>query len=205
MRLTKMLSFVFISAFLFAFMPFFLSAQEGQEQTEGESGEQNQDRQQSQQEESRQGNTVPSGVDGYVQIQRVGATAWRIVDSGGDGVYARPEMSRVYMEVDGEYYIDVSRVNSEVYPLDIRSRTGDVLMSQRENAETPEIEGVNSSVDQDGVRFTLNENLAQRIAFFRAAPYPEMVGFISPVAADTGEGEGSAGEQSGGEEAQTEG
>jgi hypothetical protein len=37
------------------------------------------------------------------------------------------------------------------------------------------------SVSDDGIRFTLSEALADRISMFRAAPYPQMVGFISPV------------------------
>lgn len=138
---------------------------------------------------------IPSDVAGYISLDSSGTEALRIVDSGGDGVYARPEMSTVYLDVGLEYYIDLSKIDSEWLPLDIKGRRGEILISQREDLETFAGEEINASVEEDGIRFVLTEELAEKIAIFRAAPYPQMVGFIAPVFENEGPQEENEGPQ----------
>lgn len=142
-------------------------------------------------------NTVPSGVDGHVILDNQSTSGWSIIESGGEGVYVKAGMSRIYFEVGGEYYLDLSNLDHEQIPVDIRSDSGDIIISQRD-IETPEVEGANISADEDGIRFIMNEDLAERISIFRAAPYPQMVGFISAVNPEA-EQEADSDEQEGGE------
>lgn len=135
-------------------------------------------------EEADSGSAIPSGVDGYISLDNNSTESWRIIDFGGEGVYVSTGGLTVQLEVDREYYIDLSNVNSEMFPMDIKNGRGDVLISQREDIDTVEIEGIDASVDEEGIRFILNEELAQEISIFRAAPYPAMVGFLSAVVVD---------------------
>ncbi|MFW6362097.1 MAG: hypothetical protein ACOC2R_10135, partial [Spirochaetota bacterium] len=123
---------------------------------------------------------VPGGVDGHVILDNQSTSGWSVIESGGEGVYTKAAMSRIYFEVGGEYYIDLSNLDNEQFSVDIRSRDGTVIATQRD-IETTEIEGANISADEDGIRFTMNEELAERMAMFRASHYPQMVGFISAV------------------------
>ncbi|MFO7849576.1 MAG: hypothetical protein R6V67_06425 [Spirochaetia bacterium] len=142
--------------------------------------------QEDEEEEEDSAAEIPSGVDGHLMLNNAGNEMWRVVDTGGDGVYIGSNMSTVYLDVGQEYYIDLSEVDSERYPLDIKSHSGEVLISQREDIETTAGEEVNASVEEDGIRFVLTEELAKEISMFRAAPYPQMVGFFSVQLEDEG-------------------
>ncbi|MFP4180470.1 MAG: hypothetical protein ACLFQW_04090 [Spirochaetaceae bacterium] len=127
---------------------------------------------------------IPSDVDGYMRLDNSGNDSLRIIDTGGDGVYARSDTSTVYLDVGQEYYIDLSNIDSERFPLDIKNRRGEILISQRDDIDKAEIEGIEASVEEEGIRFVLTEELAKEISIFRAASYPQMVGFFSPVLED---------------------
>ncbi len=124
---------------------------------------------------------VPAGADGYVQLVAVDRQDWRIVDYGGEGVYTSRGEASFHLLEGNEYYLDLSEVDSDHYPIDVVSADGTVLLSQREDVVTSETEGVNAEADEDGISFVLTEELSDRVAMFRAAPYPAMVGFISTV------------------------
>ncbi|MFP4012260.1 MAG: hypothetical protein ACLFUM_11195 [Spirochaetaceae bacterium] len=128
-----------------------------------------------------QEDNVPSSADGYIRLNAVDRDNWQIVEFGGEGVYPSTGQSSIYLLEGNEYYFDLSEVDSEHFPVDIVSTDGTVLLSQREDAVTQETEGVNASADEDGISFTLTEELAERIARFRASSYPGMVGFISTL------------------------
>ena len=179
--------------------------QPAQDQPAQQQGQQQDGPAQQQEEEQGPGysNTVPSGVDGHVILAASGTMGWNFLESGGEGVYAKPTLSRIYFEIGGEYYLDLSNLDTAQFPIDIRDGNGNVIISQRD-VETPRIEGANVSVSDDGIRFTLSEALAERISMFRAAPYPQMVVFVSPVEpepqpAQEGQGDGQEGDTTSGE------
>lgn len=192
-----------MSIFIFAAFPVISQENQGNNQ-QNQTDRQGQDQQSQEEQGPAYSNTVPSGVDGHVILDNLSTVGWKIIESGGEGVYAKPAMSRVYFDIGGEYYIDLSNLDPAQFPVDIRSGGGEVIISQRD-IETPDIEGANISVSDDGIRFTMNENLAGRVSMFRAAPYPQMVGFISPVSAEaaesgqSGSGEGQGDTEGGGQ------
>ncbi|MFO8065218.1 MAG: hypothetical protein ACQETQ_09835 [Spirochaetota bacterium] len=128
-----------------------------------------------------EGGDIPSGVDGYVSFNAIEGEEWQVIDFEGEGISTATGQASFRLEVGGDYYFDLSNVDSERYPLDIISSNGKLLLSQREDAVTSDLDGVDSSADEDGVRFVLTEDLAEQISRFRAATYPQMYGFISAV------------------------
>ncbi|MFP4151295.1 MAG: hypothetical protein ACLFR8_01480 [Alkalispirochaeta sp.] len=125
----------------------------------------------------------PAGVDGTVAIRNVSIQGWRIVSVGGDGVRKGGADATVYLEVGGRYHFDLSEIDSERFPVDFRGPRGEVLFSQNGETELA-VDGVDLETDDDGVQFTLTPDLADRLAFFRAAPYPQMVGIVAPYTVD---------------------
>ena len=162
-----------------------------------------------QQEVSREAR-LPNGVDGSVKLLNVDNSEWRIVDAAGEGAQPALGGSLVRLRTGGRYHFDLSSVDSETLPLDIRSLNGRVLISQREGAGELDIEGVDPEADADGISFTLTEELAGQIASFRATPYPGMVGFVSSVSPEsdngeqTNQGESEENQSAGDESEQTE-
>ncbi|MFP4566103.1 MAG: hypothetical protein ACLFNX_06335 [Spirochaetaceae bacterium] len=140
---------------------------------------------------------VPEGVDGYIQLIAVDREDWRVVDYGGEGVYTSRGQASIHLLEGNEYYLDLSEVDSEHYPLDVVGTDGTVLLSQREDAVTSDTEGVNAEADEDGISFVLTEELAERITMFRATPYPAMFGFITAVSEEEDEQEGEQEEEEG--------
>lgn len=179
--------FIITLIFILLSLAFPLFAQEEGEDVQNQNGQETEENQSS--ESPAYSSTVPSGVDGYVILGKTSTIGWKMLDAGGDGVYVKPAMSRIYFEVGREYYIDLSNLDSAQFPLDIKSGSGDILLTQREKVSGKELEGVNASISDDGVRFTLSQSLAGRISMLRAAPYPEMVIFVMPVSEDNAEDE----------------
>lgn len=146
---------------------------------------------------------MPSGVDAQFTLSSTGTGEWTISSSQGSGIYADPTAAMVYLRVGGRYRVNLSGIDSEVLPVELRAMNGAVLVSQRENVETPDLGDANPEVGSEGIRFTLTESLAERLTYFRAVPYPGMVGFIrvtggAQQAAAEGDG-GQAGQAGGGE------
>ncbi len=124
---------------------------------------------------------LPGGVDGAVKLLNVGNSEWRIIDVAGDGAQSGLGGSVMRLRVGGRYHIDLRSVDSTVLPLDLRSVSGGILISQRDGVGTLSINGVDPQVSGEGISFTLTQELSERIASYRAAPYPAMVGFISVI------------------------
>ncbi len=130
-------------------------------------------------EQQQQEREIPSGVDGWVALENIGRHEWRIADSGGTGVYATAGSVNVGLEVGNTYYFDLSVVDSDHIPFAVVGLSGDILLSQDESVEQTAPDGINAEIDGDGIQFELTEEFAERVARFRALPYPSMVGFIS--------------------------
>ena len=131
---------------------------------------------------------MPGDADGQVTLVNVGNQGWRAVAPKGEGVHVALNGDLVYFEVDGRYRFDTSNIDSEHLPLQIRG-AGRVLISQNEEADyVVPPDGADPSISEDGVTFTLNEAMASRISTFRAAPYPQMVGFINTVGEEPAQG-----------------
>jgi hypothetical protein len=126
---------------------------------------------------------LPSGVDGAVTLQNVSTQGWRIVSVEGDGIHKGSGDATIYLEIDGRYHFDVSEIDSDQFPMDFRDPQGQILFTQ-DDSERDEgdsgMEGANLETDEEGVTFTLTPELAERITFFRATTYPQMVGIIAP-------------------------
>ncbi|MFP4301943.1 MAG: hypothetical protein ACLFQZ_07960 [Spirochaetaceae bacterium] len=171
-----------------------LGAQEQQQE------EEQQEQQAEEEEENQLRNQevqLPSGADGAVKLLNVENFEWRAVDVAGEGVFSALGGSLIRLRIGGRYHIDLRGVDSDALPLDVRSVRGSVLFSQREDAESMEMEGVDPEVSSDGITFTLTEELAPRIASYRASAYPGMVGFVSAVPQESGEGDGGDQEEEG--------
>jgi hypothetical protein len=146
----------------------------------------------------------PSGVDGTITLQNISHQEWRIVETEGEGVFSGGNAQTVILEIGGRYYFDVSEVDSEFLPLDFRGHRGRILFSQSDDAIVEDLEGLNIQADENGVTFTLTEELAREMVFFRATPYPQMTGIIAsydPTAAiedDENEGDGDGEDEEGG-------
>lgn len=119
---------------------------------------------------------VPPGVDGTITLRNISQQEWQIVQVEGEGVFRSGNAQTVILEVGRRYYFDVSEVDSDFLPLDFRAHGGRVLFSQTE--EAPEAD-MDVQADENGVAFTLTEELARDLAFFRATPYPQMTGIIA--------------------------
>ena len=140
----------------------------------------------------------PSGVDGTITLQNISHQEWRIVAVEGEGVFSSGNAQTVILEIGGRYHFDVSEVDSEFLPLDFRGHRGRILFSQSDEETAGDLEGLNVQADENGVTFTLTEDLAREMVFFRATPYPQMTGIIAsydPTAeledgTDNGEEEG---------------
>ena len=128
-----------------------------------------------------QENELPPGVDGQIILENISREGWRIASVAGDGVYAGSGFARVYLEVNGRYHFDLSRVDSDHLPLDFRGLGGRILFSQTDSEADAGIEGIDVQVDDEGVTFTLTDALAGELSFFRATPYPQMTGIITPI------------------------
>ncbi len=134
---------------------------------------------QSDPEQQQQEREIPAAADGWVALDNVGRQEWRVADSGGTGVYATAGGATVALEVGGTYYFDLSAVDSDHMPFALVGLTGDILLSQEDGDQQTPPEGVNAEVDGEGMQFEFTEDFAERVARFRAIPYPSMVGFIS--------------------------
>lgn len=115
---------------------------------------------------------------GTVTFTTVAPSDWRITEVDGNGVATHGSTNTMTLEVGGRYTFDLSDVDSESYPMEIRDSSGTVLVSQRNNASSEEFEAADISVTEEEIQFTLTEDLASRIAFYRAATYPSMIGII---------------------------
>jgi hypothetical protein len=142
---------------------------------------------------------LPGGVDGAVKLLNVGNSEWRIVDVAGDGARSGLGGAVMRLQIGGRYHIDLRSVDSSLLPLDVRSLSGRVLMSQRDGVGTMEIDGVDPEVTADGITFTFTQELAGRVASYRAAPYPAMVGFISAIPSEEDAGEAGNQQEAGNE------
>ncbi|MFP4331012.1 MAG: hypothetical protein ACLFP6_09860 [Spirochaetaceae bacterium] len=167
-----------------------------------EAESENENNQQTEEETAENGENLPTeaelagGADGAVLLRSVDTTDWQIVSVAGEGATSAVGGSMIRLRQGGRYHLDLRAVDSEVLPVDIRSTTGSVLISQREGVGASEMDGVDIEVSDDGITFTLTEELAEQIATVRAAPYPSMISFLSvssPDQAEETEGEEEAG------------
>lgn len=123
---------------------------------------------------------LPSGVDGAVRMFNIGTESWVMTDVRGDGIFTSGSgRVRLSLEVGRRYFLDLSDVDSEVYSLDIRDRSSNVIFSQYDDEISDDWQAADPIVDEDGITFTLTEELAQVIATYRARHYPAMMGIVS--------------------------
>ncbi len=126
---------------------------------------------------------IPAGADGVVKLVNLENSGWRITEARGEGINASGAgQTNAVLAVGGRYHFDLSAVNTDYHALDIRDRNGRVLFSQETGKAASDLGGADPEVDGEGITFTLTEELAGRIATFRAVHYPAMVGFITAYA-----------------------
>ncbi|MFW5827042.1 MAG: hypothetical protein ACOCU4_03060 [Alkalispirochaeta sp.] len=124
---------------------------------------------------------------GTVSFSTVATPAWRIADIEGDGVSTQGGGDGLVLEIGGRYTFDLSDVDSETFPMELRDGSGAVVASQQEEGTMDEFEDAEISVSEDEIQFTLTEALASRVSFYRAATYPSMVGVIRSYSAEAAE------------------
>ncbi len=122
---------------------------------------------------------VPPGVDAVITMENIETEGWRVLDTRGEGpVPVGDGRVRLGLEIDRRYHFDLSSIDSELFAFEFRDRQGNVLFSQFDPETTEELSGVDPEISDDGITFTLTEELSRRIDTFRATHYPAMVGFI---------------------------
>ena len=124
---------------------------------------------------------MPSTIDGQISLLNIGTEGWRVVDVQGAGVYVASGGKTIHLEVGKRYRFDMSMVNSERYPLDMRASGGAILMTQDDQPHVVPPSNTDAEISEDGITFTFSETMANRITSFRSTAYPQMVGFITPI------------------------
>lgn len=140
---------------------------------------------------------------GTVTFAAVSTPAWRVTDIEGDGVFVQGGSNALVLEVGGRYVFDLSSVDSESFPMELRDGSGTVLASQRGDVEIEDLEGADISVTEDEIQFTLTESLGSRLSFYRAATYPSMIGVIRTYSPEAEEAAAEQAEDSAGEDAES--
>jgi hypothetical protein len=132
-----------------------------------------------------------------VSFRTVSNSAWRVTEVEGDGASAQGGSNSLILEVGGRYVFDLSAVDSDLFPMELRDGSGAVLASQRDEEASDEFADADISISEDEIRFTLTEALAARLSFYRAATYPSMIGLIRPYSPEPAETTEGATESSG--------
>jgi hypothetical protein len=124
---------------------------------------------------------------GTVSFRTVSNSAWRIAEIEGDGASRQSGTNAMILEVGGRYVFDLSAVDSDLFPMELRDGSGAVIASQRGQEVSEEFADADISVNAEEIRFTLTEELASRLSFYRAATYPSMIGVIRPYSPEPAE------------------
>ncbi|MFO8042896.1 MAG: hypothetical protein R6U25_06825 [Alkalispirochaeta sp.] len=124
---------------------------------------------------------------GTVSFRAVAGPTWRVAEIEGDGISLQGGSNALVLEIGGRYVFDLSDVDSESFPMELRDGSGQVVLSQRDEVESEALEDADVSVSEDEIQFTLTEELASRISFYRAATYPSMLGVIRTYSREAAE------------------
>ncbi|SIP87309.1 hypothetical protein SAMN05920897_10149 [Alkalispirochaeta americana] len=121
-------------------------------------------------------------ADGVITLRNIGSEGWQVTDVQGRGVSASGVgLVRIGLEVGNRYHFDLSSVDSDLFAMEIRDRSGRVLFSQKDDDPPQGWEEAAPVITDEGITFTLTEELAGRIGTYRAVSYPAMVGFLRGV------------------------
>lgn len=119
-----------------------------------------------------------------IMLGNVGSRAWVLNGvEGADGVgEMEAQNASLTLQVGQRYRFDVSDVNSNVHPLELRDADGNALLSQGRSAGSfADDEEVAFEVDDDSLTFTLSEALAAELALYRCIPHRSMEAEITIV------------------------
>ncbi|WP_018525401.1 hypothetical protein [Alkalispirochaeta alkalica] len=126
--------------------------------------------------------TVLADAEGVITFRNIGSEGWQVTDVQGRGVSASGVgLVRIGLEVGKRYHFDLSSVDSDLFAMEIRDRSGRVLFSQKDDDPPQGWEEAAPVITDEGITFTLTEELAGRIGTYRAASYPAMVGFLRGI------------------------
>ncbi|AFG36868.1 hypothetical protein [Spirochaeta africana] len=123
---------------------------------------------------------IPADADGSLRLTNIDTSGWRVDQVDGAGIHVSgANQSNITLALGNRYHFDLSDTDSDLLPLVIRDRTGRPIFSQADPDGGLGWSGSDPVIGDDGITFTLTEELAEVIGGFRAVTFPAMYGFIT--------------------------
>lgn len=124
------------------------------------------------------GTALARDADEVVTLRNVRASAWDVVRVSNPAIGSTGRNEELTFRVGTRYRFDVSEVNSNVHPLELRDRDGNPLLSQARTGTFADRANVAAEITPDYVEFTLTADLAAELYFYRCLPHSGMQGRI---------------------------
>lgn len=125
------------------------------------------------------GAVLAQEADEVITLRNVRASAWDVVHVSNPATGSTGRNAELTLEVGRRYRFDVSKVNSNVHPLELRDPDGNPLLSQARTGTFAEHAGVAAEITSDYVEFTLTSDMAAELSVYRCLPHPDMEGRIT--------------------------
>jgi hypothetical protein len=124
------------------------------------------------------GTLLAQEADEVITLRNVRASAWDVVKLSNPSIGSTGRNAELTLQVGTRYRFDVSEVNSNVHPLELRDSNGDPLLSQARTGTFAGRADVAAEIAPEYLEFTLTDGLAAEVAVYRCLPHPAMEGRI---------------------------
>ncbi len=124
-------------------------------------------------------------ADVTIVMDRLGFEAWQVVDYEGGAVGRIGRNPTLTLEVGQRYHFDTSNLDVGFFPLELRNSHGHSLLSQVTGSGVYATNNaVHASIDDDGIAFTLTDEMGVELVLYRNRYYPRMTGTIRVTGID---------------------